>query len=81
MVRRRSRVRFRNGALQLKDKIRKKAEENLEARVGPNGPRTGHRQVSQSHSDEVTAAGFRGLSRAVRDIPELFITLANGAVS
>jgi hypothetical protein len=28
--------------------------------VGPNGLRTGHSQVSQSHFGEVTAAGFRG---------------------
>jgi hypothetical protein len=31
--------------------------------VGPNGPRRGHGQVSQSHSGEVTAAGFPGMIR------------------
>ena len=30
--------------------------------MGPNGSRTGHRQVSQSHPGEVTAAGFPALT-------------------
>jgi hypothetical protein len=35
--------------------------------VGPNGLRTGHSQVSQSHFGEVTAAGFRdNLAQLVR---------------
>jgi len=59
MLRRRYTVRFRNWALAHRQDS-KKGEEHLEVPVGPNGPRTGHRQVSQSHSGEVTAAGVRG---------------------
>lgn len=39
--------------------------------MGPNGLARGHRQVSQSHSGEVTAAKFPGRSGAVCGIPEL----------
>jgi hypothetical protein len=48
MVRRRSTVRFRNGALQVKGNIRKKIEWPVEAWVGSNGLRAGHRQARQS---------------------------------
>ena len=48
--------------------------------MGPNGLRTGRRQVSQSHSDEVAAPSFRGSSGAVHELPELFITLGTGCL-
>ena len=47
--------------------------------MGPNGPRTGLRQVSQSHTGVVAAAGIPGRIGVVREIPELFMTLGNRA--
>ena len=42
--------------------------------MGPNGPSRRHRQVNQSYSGEATSIGFPGMTGAVCEIPEHFIT-------
>ena len=56
MVRRRSTVRFRNGALQLDGAIRKKFVQAMSAPVGPNGCGKGHRELSRRAQSRVAIA-------------------------